>query len=206
MKKNLLFDFEKSVQAVNYFAGKTQNKSQNKLLIVKLMWAADRYHLRKYGRLVTGDTYFAMKNGPVASCVLNILDQDKTDHHLTTPKHVIYLNKYLNRTEQNKIEPTIDTDMDQFSETDIEAMEFALKHFLNKASLVDFTHEYPEWKRFEKLLTPSHRREQMHYLDFFEDPKPSKVPSDPFRMDAQLKACAKDDFEDYLSTYTILYS
>ena len=206
MKNNPLFDFEKSVQAVNYFAKNTNNKLQNKLLIVKLMWAADRYHLRKYGRPVTGDTYFAMKNGPVASCVLNILDQDKTDQNIATPRNLVYLTKYLGKIDKNKIGSAVDPDMDQFSETDVEALEFAMKHFGERKSIVDLTHKYPEWKKYEKALGPSRKCAKMNYLDFFEDPSPVDVPNDPFQIDEALKKYAKEDFKDYLSTYQALYS
>jgi uncharacterized phage-associated protein len=41
---------------------------------LKLIYFADRYHLRKYGRLVTNDIYYAMNYGPVPSSVKDIAE------------------------------------------------------------------------------------------------------------------------------------
>src|SRR5262249_34072379 len=61
----------KSTQALNYFARKAATgappREMNKMKALKLLFFADRYHLRKYGRPVSECEYFAMKNGPVAS-------------------------------------------------------------------------------------------------------------------------------------------
>ena len=66
---------KKGTQALNYFARKKNGKI-NKMKAIKLIYLADRYHLRKYGRPVVGDDYWAMKYGPVASSTLNIADID----------------------------------------------------------------------------------------------------------------------------------
>ena len=40
---------------------------------VKLLYLADREHLRRFGRPITFDKYVAMEFGPVASCAFDIL-------------------------------------------------------------------------------------------------------------------------------------
>ena len=45
-----------------------------KMKALKLVYIADRYHLRKYGRLITNDTYFAMNYGPVPSGTKDIAE------------------------------------------------------------------------------------------------------------------------------------
>src|SRR6266487_1670953 len=61
----------KSTQALNYFAHKAASgapiRRLNKLKALKLLFFADRYHLRKFGRPVSECAYFAMPHGPVAS-------------------------------------------------------------------------------------------------------------------------------------------
>ena len=42
---------------------------------IKLVWMADRLHLREYGRPITNDDYVAMKFGPVGSVTRNITDE-----------------------------------------------------------------------------------------------------------------------------------
>src|SRR5207244_13054003 len=68
----------KSTQALNYFArlsARGAPQPLNKMKALKLLFFADRYHLRKYGRPVTDCAYFAMKNGPVASAAKNIAEE-----------------------------------------------------------------------------------------------------------------------------------
>ncbi len=60
------FSHRKATQALNFFAAKAGGKI-NKMKALKLVFFADRYHLRKYGRPVVGDEYLAMNYGPVAS-------------------------------------------------------------------------------------------------------------------------------------------
>ena len=60
------FDFKKATQALNYLAMNFGGKI-NKMQAIKLIYFADRYHLRKYGRPVTNDEYVAMGYGSVGS-------------------------------------------------------------------------------------------------------------------------------------------
>ena len=45
--------------------------------VAKVFFYADKMHINKYGRPITGDTYFSMKRGPVLSNVLDIIDNVK---------------------------------------------------------------------------------------------------------------------------------
>ena len=63
---NLTFAHRKATQALNFFALSASGR-MNKLKALKLVFFADRYHLRLYGRPITNDRYLAMKYGPVAS-------------------------------------------------------------------------------------------------------------------------------------------
>src|SRR2546430_15478316 len=67
----------KSTQALNYFArlaARVAPESLNKMKALKLLFFADRYHLRKYGPPVSDCAYFAMKHGPVASEAKNVAE------------------------------------------------------------------------------------------------------------------------------------
>jgi len=74
-------DYKNSIQAIDYLANKyTYNTNEvNKMAILKLLFFAERYHLRKYGCMITDDTFYAMKHGPVASGARNILYFDDID-------------------------------------------------------------------------------------------------------------------------------
>src|SRR5690554_5647220 len=67
------FDLKKATQALNWLAVKSGGRI-NKLKALKLIYLADRYHLRKYGRLITNDSYFAMDYGPVPSGVKDLAE------------------------------------------------------------------------------------------------------------------------------------
>ena len=91
--------------------------------------------------------------------------------------------------------------MNVFSDSDIEALEFAIKYFghLDQFQLAEVSHAYPEWKRFGKQLeSGSGSVFNMDYEDFFKDAVPGNehlVPlegKDLFVMDT-------DDKEEMLN-------
>jgi len=73
MKMLLEFDYKKATQAINYLT-KKEGGQIDKLKLMKLIYFADRYHLRRYGRPMFNDTYFAMRLGPVGSSVKDIAE------------------------------------------------------------------------------------------------------------------------------------
>ena len=70
---HLTFSHKKATQALNFFA-RSAGGSISKIKALKLVFFADRYHLRKYGRPVTNDEYYAMPKGPVPSHVKDIAE------------------------------------------------------------------------------------------------------------------------------------
>lgn len=165
------FNLKKWVQIINFFAKKEQETtwtSIDKLKILKLVWIADRLHLRKYWKLIVWDTYFAMKMWPVASGIKNICD--KKEDFLPT-NAIIYINEYIQKFE-NSIRSKKDVDISQFSESNLEVLNLVYTTFWNNkwSKLVDVTHKYPEWKKFEtKLKMWTISQAQMSYFDFFEN-------------------------------------
>lgn len=165
------FDYRKATQCLNYFALKAGN-SIDKLRVLKLIYFADRYHLRKYGRLITNDIYFAMELGPVASSTKDIAEKseflDETESK--------YANEYLRTRLQHKLISNKPIDTDVFSESDIEALDFVWNKFghLNPADLVELTHKYPEWDRNRQALLLNPRIE-MKIDDFLDDPTVENV-------------------------------
>jgi len=55
---------EKVRQAVAYIASKLPGR-ENMYKVLKVMYFADKLHLKRYGRVIFGDRYIAMKHGPV---------------------------------------------------------------------------------------------------------------------------------------------
>ncbi len=103
-----------------------------------LLYFADRYHVRKYGRLISGNVYYVRYEAVVIDGVMVEVD-------------VI--------------------DLDVFSDSDIEALEFSYRYFgcypwLELSSLAC---RYPEWDRCRSRLKHE-KRVKMDICDFFDDP------------------------------------
>ena len=69
-------DVEKATQALNFFA-RQEGASIVKMKALKLVFFADRYHLRRYGRPVVRDKYKAMEYGPVASTAYDLIENHR---------------------------------------------------------------------------------------------------------------------------------
>jgi hypothetical protein len=188
------FNYKKAVQCINYIIAKT-GKPVDKLKIIKLLWAADRYHLRKYARLVTGDSYFALPNGPVGSHTLDLINRN-IDRIGEVEKE--YAQQFLTLPESNKVNSKLDPDTDFFSDSDIEALDFAITTFssMTTASLKNLSHQYPEYKKFEKAIEDGvSERFPINLDDFFEDLSDSNT-KNFFTQDKELLGLNKMVFEE----------
>ena len=175
---SLSFSHRKATQALNWLARQAGGRL-NKMAALKLVYFADRYHLRKYGRPLTGDTYLAMNFGPVPSGT----------------KDIAYLSDFLSNSERSYAESFLqqasdtfcfeskaEPDARVFSQTDTEALSFAWNEFGRHDAfmLADITHEYPEWKRHEAALQSKElTRVPMHYEDFLDEAPPNANPCHP---------------------------
>lgn len=159
------FHYKKAVQALNYFAC-LKGGSLNKMKGLKLIWLSDRFHLRKYGRTITGDSYYALKFGPVASKTKDILDNS----YYMGAQELEYSNQFLTKDnyEYASLNPPL---LKVFSKTDMEAFDSVLNAFgdLNEFQLSELSHNFPEWKKFEAQLDAHGSRYPMDLLDFFKD-------------------------------------
>ncbi len=190
------FDYKKATQALNYFAVKAGGKI-NKMKALKLVYFADRYHLRKYGRLITKDNYVAMEHGPVASATRDILEKNL----FADENDINYINRYIEPAERfykslNAI------DEDKFSESDREALKFAWENFgnLDQFKLRDLTHKYPEWKSRKHILAKK-LSAAMDINEFFDDPE-DRI-NKCFELSAQDKKDRKEYFNELICIESI---
>ena len=184
------FNHQKATQAINFFASQAPNGRISKMRVIKLIWLADRYHLRHYGRPIIGDQYWAMPFGPVGSSVKDIAEASG----FLADEERDYSGKYL-RSDGYEVESIARPDLDVLSATDIEALrvvrETVGSH--NKFQLVELSHAYPEWSKFrEQLASKQSSRERMSYIDFFGD----SPTIDKFRDNPETVRNAKSIFEE----------
>lgn len=159
------FSVEKAVQSINYYIQHfSKHDHLDKLVSLKLMFLADRYHLRRYGRMITNDEYWAMEFGPVPSSVKDIVEM--TD--CLSPYERKYSSTYLKRYKKHQVASIADPDMDVLSESDVEALNSTLDISKRQRNLVKFTHMFPEWKNHEHEIGPTTARVKMNMLDCFE--------------------------------------
>ncbi|WP_069659217.1 Panacea domain-containing protein [Arcticibacter eurypsychrophilus] len=163
------FKYKKAVQAFNYIAEKN-NGEVYKLKAIKLLWLADRLHLRKYGRTITGDNYVAMPYGPVASKSLDILN-NQTSYEPNLEEAIEYGNHFVELS--NEIIHSVNaSNLRVFSQTDIESLDHVIAtwNHIERFDLADISHEFPEWSRFEERFRIStQKRFNMDIYDFFQN-------------------------------------
>ena len=166
-------DYQKITQALNLLAQKCGRGTLNRMKAIKLLYLADRYHLRKYGRPLANDNYYAMERGVVGSVAKDITyDSDFLDDEAR-----LYARKFIQPVGEHEYQSAADVDQKVFSETDLEALTFTISHFgsFDQWSLVDITHVFPEWKKYEQIVKEPGSSVPIKYEDFFEDP----LTSDP---------------------------
>lgn len=168
----MTFSYKKAVQALNYFA-QHKGGSISKLQVLKLVYFADRYHLRKFGRPVTGDQYWAMQYGPVASGVKDLAELDS----LSGPEQHYARNFLARGVGSHDVVSRAPVEETVFSDSDREALAFAWENYgqVSLHHLIQRTHQYPEWTRHEARLG-SESRMPMSYADFLLDPPPGVDP------------------------------
>lgn len=189
-----MFDFNhrKAVQALNYFAD-NEGGTINKMKAIKLIWLSDRAHLRRYGRPIIMDQYFALPFGPVPSNTKDLAEINL----FSSDDEVNYRNQYINVIDKYNFQSVNKVDDRVFSKTDLTILKNVYSEFgsFTEFELSELSHTFPEWKKHEAGLTNrTASRFQMNYLDFFEDPANGNCAI--FNESEELKELAKDLYSE----------
>ena len=190
MCTHLTFNLEKATQSLNFFAIKAGG-SINKMKAIKLLYFADRYHTRTYGRPISNDQYLAMKYGPVGSSSKDIAEN--SDFLGDYEKE--YTSRFLNTISSLEYESINGVDENVFSETDLEALSFAWEKFsqYDQFELAEITHKFPEWIKHQTKLESGYSRILMDYEDFFADPSEDRY----FQIDEEIKEFSLSALKEY---------
>lgn len=142
------FNYKKAVQALNLFAI-LEGGVINHTKAIKLIWLSDRLHLRNHGRTISGDFYFALKNGPVASCSLDLI---KSTH--LSPQELSYRNNSIKRHNDYFIQSLKEFEPKVFSKKELEILNkiYTTYSYMNWSQISEFSHSFPEWKMYEDNL------------------------------------------------------
>lgn len=166
-------DYKKIIQSLCYIGGKCRGRRMSKIHALKVIYLADRYHLRKFGSTITGDSYWAMPMGPVASSTKKVIEGSAADKDMAA-----YALDYI-MPDKDRYQSKIVTTFDELAKTDIEALDAAYDAYLDRApeNIVTYTHRFPEWHKHQARLDAGASRVKMSMLDFFE---PSMYPRDEY--------------------------
>ena len=158
----------KIIQALTYLANYQPDKMLDNMKAYKLLWLADRYHLRQTGRTITGDSYYAMPYGIVPSDAKCLLENAKTK--LKDPKG--YKDKFLILSD-HQYKAIAEPDLKEFSESDLDALNKVLAEYnsYDAIRLSCVSHKFPEWLFYKDMLKnmDSKNSYKIDLDHFFED-------------------------------------
>lgn len=143
-------DAEKALEVVLYVSRRTNNLFN----IVKTLYYADKFHLENYGRLITGDHYIAMEDGPVPSGAYDLIKFVRGDDFAYDSKIVkarpenalkVEIEKDGNKT---YVYPLRDPNLEVLSESDKECLELSIEEYadMNTSKLWKFVHREKAYK------------------------------------------------------------
>lgn len=189
MKKS--FSIRKILQALYYLQSKSPCKDKyGKMYLLKLIYFADRYHLRHFGTVPSSDNYRAMEYGPVASATYDVL---KKKMPINANSSEYELLAFVEEKNENEVEIKKQSE-DELSKSYIQALDFALTNYgkFDGFRLSKITHLYPDWKKHEKELQEGCLQVPMQFVDFFDNPK--NVERDPFEDDDEFLNAMREEY------------
>lgn len=111
-----VLDTDKAVESVLYIIPQIANKTLH--CIAKVLFHADKMHLSRYGRPISGDWYAAMKYGPVPSATYNILKTRRGDEQHPIPDRALAIEV----VDRDTVRATRGADLSVLSESERECL------------------------------------------------------------------------------------
>lgn len=138
-------NIRKIVTILNYLSLRVNYLT--KLKVSKLLYIADKEHFIRCGRFITNDRYVKMKNGPVPTRILNIINEP--DIYIAEPSNRRYLKHNISFSKDNKriIKSNRRPDLNELSNSEIQVLDKIIKKYgkLHISKLVDITHNEFAW-------------------------------------------------------------
>lgn len=185
----------KIIQALAYIAYQQPDHKVNSMKAYKLLWLADRYHLRQTGRTITGDVFYALPHGVVPSDAKNVVEHQPT----RIQNDEEYCNRYIQRVGRYGYKAVTEPDLMVFSDSDQEALDKILQCYggMDQYQLERLSHDFPEWLAYKDQIkadnTPKAYKIDLDY--FFCDAE--KDESGLFVDDPEMLALTKEMFHEF---------
>jgi uncharacterized phage-associated protein len=161
------FDEDRSVAAVVYLASQ-QIDALDKYKLAKLLFLADKFHLVRYGRPITGDEYFALPYGPVPSAILNLLSRESGEGGTPLSGHLEVDRRFAHPRFSGR--SGVPLTLDALSKSDLKALSEVVRRYGRKSfdELKMITHGMPSYEK-AWANRGSDRRARMNFEEFFEE-------------------------------------
>lgn len=166
------FEPEKLAQALAYIASRGV-RDLTKLKAMKLLFFADKLHLQRFARPITGDEYYCMQYGPVPTNSLNVVNDLIANDPAEPPLRI--LSEYVS-VDYTGAYPILraarpDIDFDMLSQSDVQVLDEILAAYGNRsaAQLVDESHRNSIYKTADKERTTGSA--PMPYESFLQGPE-----------------------------------
>jgi uncharacterized phage-associated protein len=139
---DFIADKEKIVEALVYVASRLPGVGR--FHAAKILYFAERDHLRTFGRPLLGDRFVAMENGPVPSFAYDVLkgtvstaEKELVDGALIVGNASRHPNYRASRAPR----------LEYFSKSDLECLDSAIKHCRARSfgAISDETHKHAAW-------------------------------------------------------------
>jgi uncharacterized phage-associated protein len=136
-------DKEKAVEALVYIASKVPGVTR--FHASKILYFAERFHIRDFGRPIVGDYYIAMEHGPVPSFVYNVLTEKLLPEDAEMAKGALI---YIDAFRHPEYKAARSARLDCFSRSDLDCLDRAIAHCRERSfgSISDETHEHSAWR------------------------------------------------------------
>lgn len=133
------FDSEKAIEVIVYLA--EHAPIPDIYHILKIIYFADKEHLERYGRFICGDSYVAMKHGPVPSATYDIIKYVRGDGYIAFNEHA---SRSFEVQPDERILPCRPANLDLMSESDLSCLKWAIENVgrLSFDELKKRSHDY----------------------------------------------------------------
>lgn len=163
MKIEFKVNYQKTLESILYLLSKRDDV--NLYNVMKALYAADKQHLNKYGRPVTGDVYFKKTYGVLPDVayaffnndpmVLSSLDLDKSP---------------IVETSKHHYKPTRKPQLKYLSKSDLAALDFGVDEYFDMDfnAVADKNHKEQSWIKAE-YNSPINIADMIENLDVLKE-------------------------------------
>jgi uncharacterized phage-associated protein len=144
MRIHFDFDLETAIEVILYLAKHLETLKNNDIYhIGKVLYFADRYHLEEYGSFICGDSYIAMRNGPVPSGVNQMLqsvsEEGKKDFQITGRE----IAHHTFQVDANYVIPLREPNLNLLSQSERKCLDKSIKNYgaMSFTELRDLSHD-----------------------------------------------------------------